>query len=129
MPTAKHHWREQIQRAVELRARMLYKWPLRSGFEMRAKLILVTLVGLLFCSLATLETTELLKLADDASNDFSLPQSEHETSSAIVCKSVAVQPGAFPTTDESEPRRVWCRDADSSYPAKDFLHFLCIMRT
>ena len=93
---------------------------------MRAKLILVTLVGLLFCSLATLETTELLKLADDTSNDFSLSQSEHETSSAIVRKSVAVQPGAFPTTHESEPRR---RAAGSSYPAKDFLHFLCIMRT
>jgi len=108
---------------------MLYKWPLRSGFEMRAKLILVTLVGLLFCGLATLETTELLKLADDTSNDFSLPQSEHETFSAIVCKSVAVQPGVFPTTDESKPRRVRRRDTDSSYPAKDFLHFLCIIRT
>jgi hypothetical protein len=108
---------------------MLYKWRLRSGLEMRAKLILVTLVGLLFCSLATLETTELLKLADDISNDFSLPHSEHETSSAIVCKSVAVQPTAFTTTDESEPRRVRRRTAGSSYPAKDFLHFLCIMRT
>jgi len=108
---------------------MLYKCPLRSGLEMRAKLILVTLVGLLFCSLATLETTELLKLADDASNDFSLPQSEHETSSAIVCKSVAVQPGAFPNTHERKPRRARRRTAGSSYPAKDFLHFLCIIRT
>jgi hypothetical protein len=96
---------------------------------MRAKLILVTLVGLLFCSLATLEATELLKLADDISNDFSLAQSEHETSSAIVCKSVAVQPGAFPTTHQSEPRRARRRTAGSSYPAKDFLHFLCIIRT
>ena len=96
---------------------------------MRAKLILVTLVGLLFCSLATLETTELLKLADDTSNDFSLPQSEHETSSAIARKSLSVQPTAYPTTNECEPRRVHRRAADSSYPAKDFLHFLCIIRT
>jgi len=108
---------------------MLYKWRLRSGLEMRAKLILVTLVGLLFCSLATLETTELLKLADDISNDFSLPQSEHETSSAIVYKSVVVQPGAFRTTHESEPRCARRRAAGSSYPAKDFLHFICIIRT
>jgi hypothetical protein len=108
---------------------MLYKWPLRSGFEMRAKLILVTLVGLLFCSLATLETTELLKLADDASNDFSLPQSEHETSTAIVRKSLAVQLTAFTTADEIEAPRDHRRAASSSYPAKDFLHFLCIMRT
>jgi hypothetical protein len=115
--------------AVELRARMLYKWFLRSGFEMRAKLILVTLVGLLLCSLATLEITEFARLADDTSHDFSLPQSEHETSSPIVCKSVAVQPGAFPTTHESEPRRARRRTAGSSYPAKDFLHVLCIMRT
>jgi len=96
---------------------------------MRAKFILVTLVGLLFCSLATLETTELLKLADDTSNDFSLQHSEHETSSAIVRKSLAVQPTAFTTADESEAPRVRRRAASSSYPAKDFLHFLCVIRT
>ena len=78
---------------------------------MRAKLILVTLVGLLFCSLATLETTELLKLADDSSNDFSLPHSEHGTSSAIVCKSVALDP-------ISDSPREFCQGHDLSSRAR-----------
>jgi hypothetical protein len=40
--------------------------------EMRIKLILAIAVGLLFCSLATLEFPELLTLSDSTSNDFSL---------------------------------------------------------
>ena len=35
---------------------------------MRPKVIFFVVVGLLFCSLATLETSEFLKLADDTSN-------------------------------------------------------------
>jgi hypothetical protein len=96
---------------------------------MRTRLIFAVLLGLLFCSLASLEATELVRLADDTSNDFSLPHSEQETSSAIVRRSLSVQPTAFPTTDASEPWRVRCRVADSTYPAKDFLHFLCVIRT
>jgi hypothetical protein len=38
---------------------------------MRLKVIFFVVVGLLLCSLATLETPEFLKLADDTSNDFS----------------------------------------------------------
>lgn len=66
---------------------------------MRIRLILAELLGLLFRSLASLEVTELARLADDTSNDFSDPHPEHETSSATVRKSLSVQPIGFPTTD------------------------------
>jgi hypothetical protein len=108
---------------------MLYKCSLLWGFEMRAKLILAALIGLLFCSLATLETPEILKLADDTSNDFSLLHTQQESSSTVVRQSLEVQPEAVPTMDGGERPRVLRRTAGSSYPAKDFLHFLCIMRT
>ncbi len=39
---------------------------------MRIKLTLATVVGLLFCTLATMELPELINLVDDTSNDFSL---------------------------------------------------------
>lgn len=39
---------------------------------MRVKLALATVVGLLLCSLATMEFPELVNLIDDSSNDFSL---------------------------------------------------------
>jgi hypothetical protein len=104
-------------------------WPLRSGFEMRAKLILVTLVGLLLCSLATLEITELARLADDTSNDFSLPHSGLESSSAVVRESRDLQPRVVAITHRCERPRVVRHTAGSSKPAKDFLHFLCTIRT
>jgi len=120
--------RRPASRSVELRAGMLYKWTLPC-LEMRSRLIFAVLLGLLFCSLASLEATELIRLADDTSNDFSLSHSEHETSSANVRESQSVQPKSLPATDESEPRKVRRLFEDSSYAAKDSLHFLCIMRT
>jgi hypothetical protein len=108
---------------------MLYKCSLASGFEMRARLIFAALVGLLFCSLASLETTELLKLADNTYNDFSLLGTRQEASSANVTQSHVVQPKSLPTTDGRERPRLRRRPVGSSYLAKDFLHFLCIMRT
>ena len=39
---------------------------------MCTKLTLATVVGLLFCSLATMELPELVNLVDNTSNDFSL---------------------------------------------------------
>jgi hypothetical protein len=58
---------------VELSARSLYKFlTCPRMLKMLARLIFATLIGLLLCTLATLEITELLRLADDASNDVSL---------------------------------------------------------
>jgi hypothetical protein len=39
---------------------------------MRIKLTFAIVVGLLFCSIATLELPELINLVDDTSNDFSV---------------------------------------------------------
>ena len=46
---------------------------------MRIRLVLAVLFGLLFCILARLEVTELARPAEDTSNDYSRPHSEHET--------------------------------------------------
>ena len=93
------------------------------------KLILAVLVGLLFCTLATLETTELLNLADDTSNDFSLIGTQQQASLVAISESGALEPRVVPTTLGCERPRVPRRPAGSSYPANDFLDFLCIMRT
>ncbi len=69
---------------------------------MRAKFIFATLVGLLCCSLATLEITELFELTDDTSNDFSLVGTQ-QASSAVVPQSLALQPKTNSTTDTERP--------------------------
>jgi len=94
---------------------------------MRAKFIFATLVGLLFCSLATLEITELLELTDDTFNDFSLIGTQ-QASSAVVTQSLALQPKTNLTTETERPtaRRL---PPSASYQARDVLHLLCIMRT
>jgi hypothetical protein len=96
---------------------------------MRAKLILATLFGLFLCSLATLEITELSRLVDDTSNDFSLPHSGAESSSAAVRRSCDLQPGSdsYPRYGCEQPR-VWRWATGSSHLTKDFFHLLCVMR-
>jgi hypothetical protein len=96
---------------------------------MRAKLILATLFGLFLCSLATLEITELSRLVDDTSNDFSLPYSGLESSSAAVRKSCDSQPRSDSYLPYGcEQPRVWRRTTGSSELTKDSFHILCIMR-
>jgi hypothetical protein len=97
---------------------------------LRPKLIFFVIVGLLFCSLATLETTEFLKLADDTSNDFSLLHVETNTSSAIVRQSRESQPEAVrvPIEKTWQPK-VLPPIPDSSHTSIDFLHLLCVIRT
>jgi hypothetical protein len=94
---------------------------------MRAKFIFATLVGLLFCSLATLEITELFELTDDTFNDFSLVGAQ-QASSVVVPQSLELQPKTNPATETERPtaRRL---PPSASYHAKDVLHLLCIMRT
>jgi hypothetical protein len=94
---------------------------------MRAKFIFVTLVALLFCSLATLEITELFELTDDTFNDISIVGTQ-QASSAVVPQNLELQPKTNPTTETERPtaRRL---PPSASYHAKDVLHILCIMRT
>src|SRR5271170_4173205 len=82
--------------AVELNVHLMYKSCGSSDSEMRSKLFFFVVVGLLFCSLATLETTEFLTLTDDTSNDFSLLHVETNPSSAIVRQSQVSQATAVP---------------------------------
>jgi hypothetical protein len=97
---------------------------------MRLKVIFFVVVGLLFCSLATLETGEFLKLADDTSNDFSLLNVEASTSTAIVRQSQESQPKGVPAPIQRRQPKVRT-DIPRSYTAaaNDRLHVLCIIRT
>jgi hypothetical protein len=94
---------------------------------MRAKFIFATLVGLLFCSIATLEITELFELTDDTTNDFSLIGTQ-QASSAVVPQSLELQPKTNRTTETRWPiaRPL---PPSASYHVRDVLHLLCIMRT
>jgi len=96
---------------------------------MRPKLIFFVVVGLLFCSLATLETGEFLRLADDTSNDFSLLNVEANTSSAVVRQSIDLQPKAVPAPVQNRQPKI---RADISGPANTssgLIHVLCVIRT
>jgi hypothetical protein len=65
---------------------------------MRIRLIVATIAGLLFCTLAALEFPELVNLTDDTSNDYSLaifPRSE----GAAVQKQIADFPAGSTATN------------------------------
>jgi hypothetical protein len=96
---------------------------------MRPKVIFFFLVGLLFCSLATLETTEFLKLADDTSNDFSLLNVESNTTSAVVRQSQESQAKAVPVPIQRRQPTVRPAISHSRPTSDDILHVLCVIRT
>jgi hypothetical protein len=117
--------------AVELNLLLLYNPSVLSDSKMRRKVIFFVVVGLLFCSLATLETTEFLKLADDTSNDFSLLNVETNTSSVIVRQSQEAQAKAVPVRAPIRSRQPKLLPTifDASNASNDHLHVLCVMRT
>jgi hypothetical protein len=97
---------------------------------MRPRVIFFVIVGLLFCSLATLETTELFKLVDDTSNDFSLLNVDSNTSSTLLRQSQESRPKALPAPIPR--RRPEVRPAISQASqnvSHDLLHVLCVIRT
>jgi hypothetical protein len=96
---------------------------------MRPKVIFFVVVGLLFCSLATLETSEFLKLADDTSNDFSLLNVEANTTSAIVRQSRESKPKAVPAPIQRRQPKARPILSPSSNASSDLLHVLCVIRT
>ena len=130
----KPDWYPVVARALspgamlfELKAYVLYPC-VSSGGGMRAKVIFATLVGLLFCSLATFEITELANLSDETSNDF-LAFDSQRAPSAIVDQSLELQSKTNPTTDDGERPRVSRWLEGDLHHAKGVLHLLCIMRT
>lgn len=114
---------------VELNVHLLYKARVSSDSEMRPKLIFFVVVGLLFCSLATLETGEFLRLADDTSNDFSLLNVEANTSSAVVRQSLDSQPKAVPAPIHSRQPKVHPDISGPANTTNDLIHVLCVIRT
>jgi hypothetical protein len=99
---------------------------------MRPRVIFFIVVGLLFCSLATLETPEFLKLSDDTSNDFSLLNVESNTSSAIVRQAQESKPKAVPAPiQRRQPKQPEVRPDifHSSNASNGLLHVLCVIRT
>jgi hypothetical protein len=108
---------------------LLYNSTVLKHSKMRPKVLFFVIVGLLFCSLATLETTEFLKLADDTSNDFSLLNVAANTSSAVVRQSQESQPKAVPAPFERRQPKVRPVVSASSSVSVDLLHVLCVIRT
>ena len=98
---------------------------------MRVKLILATVVGLLFCTVATMELPELTNLVDDTSNDFSLVVFAENTVTAVKTRML---PQGRPVLADIQPRQ-----ADEHFQSHslirtfqasddDMLHVLCVQR-
>lgn len=98
---------------------------------MRIKLILATAVGLLLCTLATMELPELINLVDDTSNDFSLVVFAENT---VVALKVQMLTQVRPARADIQPRQ-----ADEYFQShslirtfrtsdNDMLHVLCVQR-
>ncbi len=97
---------------------------------MRIQYSVSFVVGLLFCSLALLELSELLNLSDGTSTDYSLTIFQSTTGGVAKERSdlpVTVKTGGKRIKSESPrlPRRSEVR----SNPCGDALRLLCIERT
>ncbi len=98
---------------------------------MRIKLTLATVVGLLLCTLATMELPELINLVDDTSNDFSLVV--FVRNAVTIVKTQMLHERRPVLADVRRPQ------AAASFPAyslihtfqiaDDILHLLCVQRT
>jgi hypothetical protein len=118
-----------MNRIKDLHPNCHYASPGTGKRRLRSNFMFAVLVGLLFCSLATLETTELLRLTDDTSNDFSILGPKQESSSAVDFQSHERQPVVLSSrSDRKKPdERAHC--APSSRPTKESLHLHCVLRT
>jgi hypothetical protein len=97
---------------------------------MCARLIFATLIGLMLCSIATIETSELLRLADDTSNDFSLPNVPHQPASIAVAEFREPYPLTAPTLKgQGRPNFRPQTAIASAKTSQDILRALCIIRT
>jgi hypothetical protein len=96
---------------------------------MCTRLIFATLIGFLLCSLATVETTELLRLADDTSNDFSLPIVRQMTLTTAVSQSRDSRPKTVQTTSGCEWSNFSAQTSGSSFTPKEILNNLRVIRT
>jgi hypothetical protein len=104
---------------------------LRSAVRVRVGLALI--IGLLFCTLGTLELPELVNLTDNTSNDYSTSVFQEQKASSVKKRKqvpdVTLQ--AVSPQPKGEWQKAWqIRYAQSVCAAQsDSLHLFCILRT
>lgn len=111
---------------------MLYKGRTLREFCTRSRISLALVVGLLFCSLSSLEIPEMSKLADDCSNDFTILHSPQEIVPPVVAKQT---PASVESPQPHAPG--WMSDpidavvvvALHPHASDQLIHLLCIQRT
>lgn len=96
---------------------------------MRIRLILALVVGLLFCTLSTLEFPELVNLTDDTSNDFSLAVFQTNDSRAVQRQARDLPQGTRVKISGNR-RQVAALLVDTKpYAIPEVLLLLCTLRT
>jgi hypothetical protein len=99
------------------------------GLDMRCQLSLAVLVGLLFCSLASIEVPELVKLTDDTSNDFTMTFSQESATSVeaeqqpSVCAIAAQENAVYESSFVRRPFH------GAAHRSRDVLHLCCVQQT
>jgi len=100
---------------------------------MRVRVGLALIVGLLFCTLGTLELPELVTLTDNTSNDYSINIFQDQQASTIEAdKQVPDATGLAVVPQRTGERQTrWQMQCVHSSPAaqSDPLHLFCILRT
>ena len=101
---------------------------------MRTKVILGFVVGLLLCSLSTLEVPEFLSLSNDTSNDYSLVSTQEDPTLMVERQvSSRIEGDVVPARASAQVRRDPPVDQvsgrDSVKTGDNLLHSLCILRT
>ena len=95
---------------------------------MRTRLIFAIVVGLLFCTLTTLEFPELINLTDDTSNDYSLTISQSSSPGVLYNRTSDLNRETRRSARVDEPV-VMDRTSARLYDAPELLHLLCTRRT
>lgn len=96
---------------------------------MRAKAVFAIIAGLLFCTLATLEFPEFLRLVDDTSNDYSLIA---EVRASLPSSAQKEAPRGANVAAAGAPHHDWelIQFRFSHSPvAPNLIHWICILRT
>ena len=98
-----------------------------------ARVGFVLIIGLLFCTLGTLELPELVNLTDNTSNDYSTSVFQNQKESIV--KADKQLPSVAPRTvlarlmGERQTIRQMRYDQSLSPAQSDALHLFCILRT
>jgi hypothetical protein len=100
--------------------------------HLRYRICFAVIVGLLFCSLGSLEIPEMMKLVDDSSNDFTILHSPQEISAPVMARQA---PTSFVSPQLQAPG--WISETAETgfvvvlhpHASDELIRFLCIQRT